>query len=357
MLGRGKNEHIVLKEAGAHILREIPQVVIFGGAPRDWTCHQKGANEYFQHLKSLDKQQIKHDPKYGLTPYSNSKFHPESFINRMTVPKDLDLLTWSNQGVVEEIIMLLSKKLCFTSPIIKNKTDYIPNVHSVPSIVTNLKMNRLKKYTINGWTYYKVIFTINIDIVQLQTWDHVLPFFNQIPFSSDLMFVSAANVAQEKEGDLYKLSVSDLFHFWHSEYKNELITNRVTHILPTVKRDNVSDNGLQLWYWGIILRIFNKLLNGWTVIGSPFTLAENGFVVYMDDTRESWFDFRSRNFKSKWLHHGKIQSKEGNEYYIQPPEDEEHEKLNDTPVEHRDFFKMTSVLSLYAKHIQNTSIY
>ena len=90
--------------------------------------------------------------------------------------------------------------------------------------------------------------------------------------------------------------------------------------------------------------IFNKLQDGWSIIDSPFYLAERGIIAYKDGTTESWSDFCRRNFESEWLHLGIIQSKAGNAYFIHPQE-----------VDMRDFSQIMSAISAYALLTKNTS--
>ena len=72
-----------------------------------------------------------------------------------------------------------------------------------------------------------------------------------------MTFVSAAAAAKEEnEIVLHKQPVSDLFYFWFCSDSKENVTHRITHILPTVKCDDVSDEVLQRWYKRLICRIW-----------------------------------------------------------------------------------------------------
>ena len=333
-----KEEHALKKAIVAQIL-QLDDIAVFGGLPRDWILHAKASQEFYDYTTECTSEQKK---KY----YTDLQVHQTTALNRNTIPDDIDCICWdSSDDKLEEISQVLRQKLSLKVERFEVDMEYIPNVHGVPFTV-----NRIRAvHVIGGLTYTDCILCVQIDIVQMNQSD-ILPFLKQIPFTSDLAFISWFPTTLGRP--IHFNPVSEMFHWWILlSSPEEYVSNngqRITYIRSTSKACDASPKDLIKWYGKLLQRIVNKLKRGWIIPNCPFKLCgfridtvdkinkrslhcrpyDKEIIVHKDGTSEPVWEFMN-NLRDDLLVQGKFKSKGGQIYDIQPPthSQDEHSML------------------------------
>jgi hypothetical protein len=325
-----REEHALKKAIVAEIL-QLDDIAVFGGVPRDWMLHQKAARKYYDFTTEFNAQQ-KRDC------YTDLKIHPTTSLNRNTIPDDIDCICWDDSDdKIEEILQVLRQNLSLKVQRFEVDMEYIPNVHGVPFTV-----NRIRAvHAIAGLTYTDCIFNVQIDIVQM-TQSDILPFLKQIPFTSDLAFISWFPATLGKP--IHFNPVSELFHWWiFISSPDEYVFNngqRITYIRSTSKACDASPKDLIRWHYKLLQRIVNKLKRGWIIPNCSFKLCgveidtvdkinkcsfycrphDKEIILHKDGSSETVWEFMN-DLQNDLLVQGKYKSKGGHIYDIQPQMD------------------------------------
>ena len=327
---RQREEHALKKAIVAEIL-QFYDIAAFGGLPRDWMLHEKAAQEFYDSTTELTAQQKK---EY----YTDLQFHPATSLNRNTIPDDIDCICWNDSDdIMEAIAQVLRQNLSLKVEIFEVDMEYIPNVHGIPFTV-----NRIRAvHAIAGLTFTDFILNVQIDIVQVTKSD-ILPFFKQIPFTSDLAFISWFPATLVKP--IHFSPVSEMFHWWNPiSSPDEYVSNneqRITYIRNTLKACDASPKDLIKWHYKLLQRIVNKLKRGWIIPNCPFKLCgfkidtvdkinkcsfncyprDKEIIMHKDGSSETVWQFMN-DLRDDLLVQGKFESKSGHIYDIQPQMD------------------------------------
>ena len=313
-MSRARERHTLFKLIAAYVLKYEKHIGLFGGCPRDWKRHTSGAKSFYKSNSLRDQ-------------YSNPDVHPKSATNRLVVPRDVDMVHWDTckpNEKVDRISRLIQRWIPHVKEVKRRDMgEYIDSIHGVNTFVIRL----IFLYAF-GNIFKPQYMSFHLDIVQIDGSHMLLPFFLQIPFTTDVLFVTPS-IELIEQNTLCpidpKLDVDTLFRIWETDTNAIHLTRHLSWIRPTTKSVDATMLATASWNKKLLRRILSKMNDSWIIPNAPFRIKncrENvdwtkKHVLFQDGTTQEIYEFLNR-LSDMDLQQGVFKSPKGNVYTIQP---------------------------------------